>query len=268
MSCKLWRDWLDAYVDDGCTPEENAGIEEHMNTCAACATEALARMRLKQATRAAAAGLCMATPAFRLRIEQSMEKPRKAAFAIPYVTLPKVTLPPLTKRWKQGLAAGGAGLVLVLVVWWALWARHNAREHALAEFLDLHVATMASANPVDVVSADGQTVKPWFEGKLPYTFYLPDVNGSPFKLMGGKLIYYKNRPGAHLVFDLRKHELSVFILQEEPGATPKSFGVAMARQKGFSEETWGQGGLRYVVIGDTSAADVHALGELLRTAAR
>jgi anti-sigma factor RsiW len=159
-------------------------------------------------------------------------------------------------------------LALVIIVWSILWVRHQARQQALVELLDLHLATMASANPVDVASTDGHTVKPWFEGKLPYTFYLPDLEGAPFKLLGGKLIYYKNSPGAQFLFDLRRHQVSVFILQEQPGATPKSIGVATTRQKGFSEETWGQAGLRYVVIGDTNAADVHALGDLLRTAAR
>jgi hypothetical protein len=33
-------------------------------------------------------------------------------------------------------------------------------------------------------------------------------------------------------------------------------------------ETWNQAGLRYVMVSDTSPADVHALGELLRNAAR
>ena len=31
MSCQLWRDWIDAFLDDGCTPEESAGIEDHLS---------------------------------------------------------------------------------------------------------------------------------------------------------------------------------------------------------------------------------------------
>jgi anti-sigma factor RsiW len=268
MSCQLWQDWLDPYVDGGCTPEENTGIEDHLVTCTACSAEALARMRLKHATRLAAAERYTPSPDFRMRVELAIEKPRNPLSSIPFVIFPRFKFPVLTKRWKQSLWAGAGTLVLVIVVWAVLSGRSSAREQALAQFLDLHVATMASSNPVDVASSDQHTVKPWFEGKLPFAFNLPALDGTPLKLMGGKLIYYKNRPGAQLLFDLRKHQLSVFVLQEQPGATPKSMGVATVRQKGFNEETWGQAGLRYVVIGDTSATDVRSLCELLRAAQR
>jgi anti-sigma factor RsiW len=127
--------------------------------------------------------------------------------------------------------------------------------------LDLHVATLASTNPVDVVSTDRHTVKPWFQGKLPFAFNLPELQNSAFKLLGGKLVYYNHSPGAQLLYDLRKHQLSVFILQDQQGE-----GVSTSRQKGFSVETWSEAGLRYTVIGDTGPADVHDLSSLLRSA--
>ena len=268
MSCQLWRDWIDAYLDDGCTPEECAGIEDHLNTCTACAAEALARLRLKNATRIAAAERFVPTDDLRLRIEQSIQNPRNPISAIPFVAFPRFRFPVLTKQWKQGLAVAAAVLVLAVIVLSVMWSRSAGRQQALSQLLDMHVATLASSNPVDVASTDQHTVKPWFEGKLPYTFNLPDLEGTPFKLMGGKLMYYRNRPGAQLLFDLHKHQISVFILQDQPGLTPKSLGVATERQRGFNEETWGQAGLRYIVIGDTSAADVRALGDLLRAAGR
>jgi anti-sigma factor RsiW len=145
--------------------------------------------------------------------------------------------------------------------------RHAARNQAVAELLDLHVATMASSNPVDVVSTDRHTVKPWFQGKLPFTFNLPELQDSPYKLMGGKLVYFKHSPGAQLLFELRKHELSVFIVQEQEGLLSMGAGVTEAGEKGFRVETWSQGGLRYAIVSDTGAGDVHALGDLLRGAA-
>ena len=52
-----------------------------------------------------------------------------------------------------------------------------AAEHTLSEVADLHVATLASASPVDVVSTDRHTVKPWFQGRIPFTFNLPELAG-------------------------------------------------------------------------------------------
>jgi len=134
--------------------------------------------------------------------------------------------------------------------------------------LDLHVATLASANPVDVISTDRHTVKPWFQGKLPFTFNLPELQNSSFKLVGGRVMYFKHSPGAQLLFELRNHQLSVFILQDQPGMIPLAMGVTAASEMAFNVETWSESGLRYVVMGDASPSDIHQLSELLRVAGR
>lgn len=250
MNCGLIRNLLDAYVDDGCTPEQIAAIDDHLRTCASCAAEVLARLQLKRATRAAAAAQFVPSPEFRLRIEKAVRKSRK---------------PIWRTAWIPGLAAALALLLIAVpaVVITRHQAREQAREQALDELLDLHVATLASANPVDVISTDRHTVKPWFQGKLPFTFNLPELQDSPFKLVGGKLVYLNHSPGAHLLFDLRKHQISVFILQDQAASASQPEAVS---KRGFSMESWGQAGLRYVIVSDTNPADVHTLGELLRTA--
>jgi anti-sigma factor RsiW len=125
---------------------------------------------------------------------------------------------------------------------------------------------MASANPVDVISTDRHTVKPWFQGKLPFTFNLPELQNSPFKLVGGRVAYFKHSAGAQLLFELRNHQMSVFILQDQAGMIP--FETGATREMAFNVETWSEGGLRYVVLGDANASDIHELSELLRAAAR
>jgi len=252
MSCDLWRAWLDTYVDGGCSTEESEGIEDHLRTCSSCANEALARLQLKRVTRAAAARYAP-SPEFRLRIQSGIQKGRRPIWAIPLA---------------QRVFAGAVAFVLIVIVSTALFARHAAREQALAELLDMHIATTASANPVDVISTDRHTVKPWFQGKLPFAFNLPELGSSSFKLFGGKLVYFRHSPGAQLLFDIRKHQVSVFVLQEQAGVTPPGMGAMTTRQKGFNLETWSEAGLRYVVIGDTTPADIHDLSELLRTAER
>jgi len=147
-----------------------------------------------------------------------------------------------------------------------LWTQHSVRQQTLAELLDLHVATMASANPVDVISTDRHTVKPWFQGKIPFTFNLPELQNSPFKLVGGRVMYLKHYAGAQLLFELRNHRLSVFIIQDQPGLVPLAMGVTTTRQMAFNLETWSEGGLRYVVVGDAAPEDIHQLSELLRVA--
>src|SRR5208337_4318518 len=149
--------------------------------------------------------------------------------------------------WMPAMAAAAVAVAL-LAVGFTLWARQTAREQAVAELVDLHVATLASANPVDVISTDRHAVKPWFQGKLPFAFNLPELQDSPYRLVGGKLVYFKHSPGAQLLFEIRKHQLSVFIVQEQEGTIPLESSVTASSEKGFSVECWTQAGLRYVVI--------------------
>jgi len=250
MTCDPWQEKLDAYVD-GDGPQDSSDLEAHLRTCPSCSADALGRLKMKRMTQAAAARYSP-SPQFRLRIEKSIQKSRNPLWAF---------------GWMPTLAAVAVALILI-VASAALWLRHSAREQTLAELLDLHVATMASANPVDVISTDRHTVKPWFQGKLPFTFNLPEQQNSPFKLVGGRVMYFKHSPGAQLLFELRNHRLSVFIFQDQPGTIPLAMGVTAAREMAFNVETWSESGLRYVVIGDAGPADIHDLSELLRVAGR
>jgi len=257
MSCDLWRNKLDAYADESLPSEELVELEAHLRNCTSCAAAALTRVQMKRATRAAAAQLTSSPefrlrPEFHLKLEKSLQKKRRTLWKI-------APLP--------GLAAAAVALLLIAVTA-NVFMRRAAHEQALTELLDLHVATLASANPIDVVSTDRHTVKPWFQGKLPFTFNLPDLDNSSFKLLGGKLVYFQHNPGAQLLFELRKHQLSVFIVQDQPGIIPQQIGVVITQEKGFNIETWSQTGLHYVIISDTNSDDVHSLGELLRSAGR
>jgi anti-sigma factor RsiW len=252
MTCDLWRDKLDAYVDSACSREDLAGLEAHFRACPSCAADALSRLQLKRMTQAAAVRYTP-SPEFRQRIQN----------AVVERTIRTERRPSWAFLWIPRLAV--LAIVIVLLVGGlALWSRHASRQQAVAELVDLHVATLASANPVDVVSTDRHTVKPWFQGKLPFTFNLPELQNSPFKLLGGKVTYFDHSPGAQLLYQIRSHQLSVFILQDRPGMMPAAMGINTAREMAFNVETWSDGGLRYVVIGDASPADVHELSELMR----
>jgi len=137
------------------------------------------------------------------------------------------------------------------------------KSQVVSELVDLHVATLASSTPVDVVSTDRHTVKPWFAGKIPFTFNLPELQGSPFELVGGRVSYLEQSAGAELIFRVRKHQISAFIFQDR--AVPPDF-PASADARSFHLESWKQGDLRYFVIGDASAEDLRALRNLLENA--
>ena len=147
--------------------------------------------------------------------------------------------------------------------------KDSAEQAALVtQVLDQHVATLADNMPPQVVSTDRHTVKPWFQGKVPFAFNLPELAGTQFKLLGGKVIYFNNASGAQLLFTSGKHQLSVFLFQDQPGLMPAAPIAGSSRAHGFNIETWSQNGLRYAVISDTNPADLHVLSELLKAAGR
>ena len=141
------------------------------------------------------------------------------------------------------------------------------QEEAFSEVADLHVAALASANPVDVASSDRHTVKPWFQGKIPFTFNLPDLQNTEFTLVGGRIAYLDQSPGAELIFQVRKHYISVFIFREQATPALRS-GSGMRKHVSFNYETWTDGGLRYIAISDTTGEDLGKLADLLKAAAK
>ena len=187
---------------------------------------------------------------FRKKIEMNIHKSAKRNYI---------------RGWQ--IVALPAALVLIISLAMSFYVNREKakRERVYGELADLHVATLASAMPVDVVSTDRHTVKPWFEGKIPFTFNLPELQGTDFTLVGGRVAYLGQAPGAQLIYQLRKHELSVFVFQDR-GAEMASWASDPTSMLSFTFETWAKNGLRYFVVGDVSRADVDALSKLLRDA--
>jgi len=179
----------------------------------------------------------------------------------------------ITPKRQRSLRLGwtfAAAAVVVLVVG-ALTSTYvgtrSGRDHVFSEIADLHVATLASSSPVDVISSDRHTVKPWFQGKIPFAFDLPELQNSEFSLLGGRMTYLDQTPGAHLIYDVRKHHISVFVFQERSLPARLNENALSPKNLSFNMETWSQGGLRYFVIGDANAADINSLAKLFQAVA-
>lgn len=245
MICKAWESNLNRYLDGELPESDVAPLEAHLKGCVSCAAEALSRRELRIAIREAGAGL-RPSPAFRARIQRAVTQRHPATS---------------NALWLLPLAAAllaGVGL-------FALRGARDVGDLGLREVIDFHVTELASTVPLDVVSTDSHTVKPWFEGKLPFTFDLPDLSKSPFELLGGRVVWIDQAPAAHLLFRLRRHRISVFVLQERP--TTATSVRDMAPQHGvrsFRVLSSADRGLRYVIVADTGPEDLDELALKLR----
>lgn len=250
MACESWTGKLDAYFDGELRADEARAVQEHLRGCSGCTAEGLRRVQQKRAVQTAGQRFTP-DPAFRSRIQRSIAARRPSPWR-------RYWLPAFVTATVAALVVAGVFLLN------AQHERGNQRQ-LISELVDQHVATLASANPVDVVSTDRHTVKPWFEGKIPFTFNLPELQGSPFTLIGGKVSYVSQSPGAELIFRVRQHQISVFIFQER-GLGEVREGEAPRSALSFEVRSWRHNGLRYFVIGDVSGQDLDKLSELIKAA--
>jgi anti-sigma factor RsiW len=247
MMHEEWIGKLDAYLDGELASGEMQELDRHLRECPACAAESLRRVQWKRALHSAGQRF-VPDAGLRERIQKSVSAKRASR-----------------ARWRWWPALAASTAVLIIMAGMILFQRNTrlARNNQIVgELADLHVATLASANPVDVVSTDRHTVKPWFAGKIPFSFNLPELQGSAFELAGGRVSYLEQSPGAELIFRVRKHQISVFIFQER--AASGFPGLAEMDARSFHLETWEKDGLRYFVIGDASAEDIRSLSDLMK----
>ena len=250
MACE-WHEKLDRYVDAELAPDELARCEQHLQTCPQCAAEVLGHLQLKRAVRRAVEGKYEPESQLRLKIIAALNPVRRGP----------------SRFWSPRLQfATAAVAVLALAI--AAWLARPQRSDPLTELVDLHVTTMASANPVDVISSDRHAVKPWFEGKLPFSFNLPDLTGTPFRLIGGRVAYFEQEPGAQLLFAVGKHQVSVFIFQRTEYRLKSGTAPVSGHNLGFTVENWSQDGLVYIIVGDAEPSRIEALRHRLQVAAK
>jgi anti-sigma factor RsiW len=219
MTAHLASATLNALVDGELSVEQSAAAKEHLDQCPSCASAALSQALLKAAT--ARAGQRYAMPPQlqqrlrRLASSQEQHTPRLQHGSVSNSS---------SLRRIASLALPIAALLLVFASASLLWQRHATnsnrasleRAALVSEVSDLHIATLAANQAPQVISSDRHTVKPWFQGKLPFSFNLPDILPADTRLDGANLTYLHNRPGAQLLYSIGRHRVSVFVEQRSP----------------------------------------------------
>jgi anti-sigma factor RsiW len=248
MVCESWKEKLDTYLDNELSEEEMRTFGAHVRSCPSCSADALVRVQMKRTVQVVGKRF---TPSaeFRRRIQQSIAPKPQRSFRLGWIL------------------AAAAAILLAGALTSINMGPRTSRAHIYSEIADLHVATLASGSPVDVISTDRHTVKPWFQGKIPFAFDLPELQNSGFTLLGGRMAYLDQSPGAQLIYDVRKHHISVFVFQERSLQTGLDENSLSPKKVPYNMETWSRGGLRYFVIGDVSTTDIDSLAKLFKATA-
>jgi anti-sigma factor RsiW len=243
MNCE-WREKTGLYVDGELEPAAQQAFAGHLQDCSDCSAAVLEQQELKKAVRLAGKRFS-APPELYSQVRKQVRPPARAGMWL-----------------RLGLAA--ACVVMFAAVGVAWLSRSRGDDATVAQLVDQHVTMLASANPVDVVSSNKHVVKPWYQGKLPFTFNPPEPTvDSSFVLIGGRLVYAQHAPGAELVYQVRQHRLSVFIFQARD-----VHGAPSASDHAFTVNGWQQGGLQYYVVTDAAREDAERLRALFEEANR
>jgi anti-sigma factor RsiW len=259
MTDHLSSSMLNGLADGELSAEQLAVANQHLAGCAACTSNALYQSLLKTAT--AKAGQRYTPPA------HLQERLTRLASSKLEAAEPR-TGHVYSSQWRFGWVGWATAAALLLVSASTMLmqrSKHKAAEEAalVTEVFDQHVATLAGSLPPQVVSTDRHTVKPWFQGKLPFSFNLPESLPRDTTLDGANLSYLHNQPVAQLLYSIGKHRVSVF-LQERSGAA--SADEAQTEHSGFHVMDFSTGDLEGVAVSDVDPARLAELVSAVRQA--
>lgn len=241
---------LNALADGELSPDQLLSANQHLPECPSCTSKALYQSLLKSAT--SKAGQRYASPPHlqeRLIRLASLTNSESQAQGIR-----TAHLSPSRTFWSS-LGWATAALLLLFTVSTIFvqraaqrGERASAEEAALVtEVFDQHLVTLAGNMPLQVVSADRHTVKPWFQGKIPFSFNLPQSLPRDTTLDGANLTYLHNHPAAQLLFSIEKHRVSVFLRQ---GSGHADANQSLTERSGFHVMDFRTSDLEAVAVSD------------------
>lgn len=246
MSCDEVKALMNGYADGELNANDREVLSEHMGRCESCAAGLTAIERMRSLVKS---GMNYYEAPAELR-DQVRFAIRSAAYVEPRAR---------TANWRV-LGVVAAGLVLSAGIGTpVLMHRYDQKRAVSEELLSAHLRALAGRD-LDVVSTDQHTVKPWFNGRVPFSPPVMDLKSEGFPLEGGRVDYAGGRPIAALVYRKALHRIDVFVWPASQGAAPEAI-----EQDGFHEISWTRGDFVFAAISDVNAAELNRFAGLLRS---
>ena len=124
-----------------------------------------------------------------------------------------------------------------------------------------HTRSLMASQPVDVISSDQHTVKPWFNGRIPESPRVVDLSKQDFPLVGGRIDVIDRRPVPTLVYRHRQHIISVTAV---PAPTPLP-ALPVRAADGYNILRWTDDGVSYWAISDLGVPELTTFEQLFRS---
>jgi len=235
--------------------QERADARRHLAECSSCTAGALSSAMLKLAT-AKAGARYVPSPQFAEKIARQS----RGLQVVP------------ARSPRGAVVAWATAAVVAIAALTSLTMVQRARRNDVAavqtaavanEILDQHVAALSPDNPLGVISTDRHTVKPWFQGRVPFSFNLPEALPEGAALEGADMTYLHGKPTAQLIYRIGKHRASLFVTLREGAAEPS---ISSSERAGFHLRTFSAGPLEVEAVSDVNPAELDALLNVFKDA--
>ncbi|MBZ9742415.1 MULTISPECIES: anti-sigma factor family protein [unclassified Mesorhizobium] len=127
-----------------------------------------------------------------------------------------------------------------------------------------HRRSLLAASPIDIVSSDRHTVKPWLDARIGVSPPAPDLAQDGFALIGGRVEVISGRPVPALVYRHREHLITLVAEPRQGGKATQPDDVSSG---GFSMVHWSDGAFSYWAISDMERPELDDFVARFRKAA-
>ena len=180
---------------------------------------------------------------------------------------PQQTLPGARRFGSFDWRALAASIVVsaVLASGATQWVMVNtASDNFAAGVASGHRRSLLAASPIDVVSSDRHTVKPWLDARVGVSPPAPDLAQDGYALIGGRVEVIADRPVPALVYRHREHLITLVAEPQQGGGTTAPDDLSSG---GFSLVHWSDGAFSYWAISDMERPELDDFVARFRKAA-
>jgi mycothiol system anti-sigma-R factor len=249
VNCHETQELLHAYLDGELDVVSDVALVHHLDQCPEC----VQAYRSQQALRAALRTSTLAFPPpehLQQRIRSAVRRASRTDTR--------------TREWIwPWLRVGAAFAAGVLLMWGVASVRTGPTPEDLLtqEVIAGHTRSLMAAHLTDVTSSDQHTVKPWFEGKLPFAPPVQDMAAQGFPLVGGRLDYLGNRLVAALVYQRHQHIINLFLWPTTPDVAPEETRLT---HHGYNLIHWTTADMTYWVVSNLNMSELQEFVRLVQ----
>jgi anti-sigma factor RsiW len=120
--------------------------------------------------------------------------------------------------------------------------------------------------PVEMRASDSTQLVQWVSNRLHQPVKLPDLTGSGYRLMGGRLVATSHGPAAMFMYDDDRGDRLVVLTR--PMASDQSAPMAPHSGGDVAGFSWADGGMGYSLVGQTAAEALRPIANEVRRQAR